>query len=182
MHNLAEVCANYQIQTRTIECSLEVEFSLCEDEEKFLEEFHTLYLSYESSQKWFEMLHHKDKGENTAILEILIELYKKVSSLERKIMKEEEQKLIALDSKSIISALGHEVMWVESGVFQKDRDYYLRFILPTFSDRIIPIFAKSLSENALMVTKMHPRDIQEFDSYIVAREMEKIRWQKQARG
>ncbi|WP_104696956.1 MULTISPECIES: hypothetical protein [unclassified Helicobacter] len=182
MHNLAEVCKSHQIQTRIIKCALEVEFSLCENEEKFLEEFHTLYLTYEKSQRWFEALQNKDKGENTVVLEVLMELYKKISSLEKKILKEEEQKLLNLDFKSMILALGHEVVWIESAVFEENKNYYLRFILPTFSDRIIPIFARALSKNALIITKMHPRDIQDFDGYIVAREMEQIRWQKQVRG
>lgn len=180
MHELLSVCRDNGIQTRVVNCFLDVDFSLCENEEKFMEEFYTLHLAHQSLQQWFERLQNKDKGENTAVLEILIELYKKVVDLEKRIQGN-QKKLIVLDSKSVILGLGHGVMWIEKDVLEVGKSYYLRFVLPNFSDRIIAIFAKALSKNALHVTKMHSRDIQDFDSYVVAKEMEKIRWQKHSK-
>lgn len=178
MREFVEICQKNGIHTRIVECALKVEFSLCEDAEKFLEEYSTLHLAHDDLQKWFARLQSKDSAENAVLLEILMELYKKVNYLVQKINHEEER-LLKLDSESRILALGHEVLWVEGAHFEAGREYYLRFVLPNFSDRIMPVFAKALSAEALLITRMHPSDVRDFDSFVVAKEMEKIRWQKQ---
>ncbi len=179
MHDFVEVCQQNGIYTRVVECNLEVEFSYCDDEARFIKEYDGL--CYDHLQKWFLQLQSKDKGANPAILEILMELYKKVLEIEKQ-LKKEKTPLIPLDARGMILALGHEVLWIQDGGLELGATYYLRFVLPNFSDRIMAVFARALSANALLITKMHPKDIQDFDGFVVAKEMEKIRWQKQVRG
>ncbi|MCE3039151.1 hypothetical protein [Helicobacter anatolicus] len=177
MHKLYEFCKDRGINTRVVESVIAVEFSL--ERKEFLEEYFRIGAAYEDVNPWGNKL--KDRGEDTLVLEILVELYKKISRLEHRMIRQELD-LVALESKSNILALGHGVLFLEDEILEVGSIYYLRFVLPSFSDRIIAIFAKALSANILQITKMQARDIQDFDSYIANTEMATIRVQKYLKG
>lgn len=170
MHQLYDFCKQKGIDTRVVESVIALEFA--PDNGNFLEEFHKIGSMYEDINQWLGKVN--EKNENALLLEILVELYKKVARLERKIMQQEED-LLPLEYKSKIVALGHGVVFIEDAILEEGMSYYLRFVLPSFSDRIMPVFAKALSENVLQIVRFHTRDMQDFDSYIANTEMEAIR-------
>ena len=177
MHPLVEICQMHRIQTRIVEVDLGVELSLCEDEKEFLDEFFNLSYGGENLKRIFEQWEYRDKGENPILLEILFEMYQRIVSIE-KTLKSSKDKLLELEKKDRILAIGHGVLWLELGTLEAERDYYLRFVLPGFSDRIIGVFARALSSNVVLITKMDSKDTQEFDHFIASVEMECIRQRK----
>lgn len=179
MHPLIEVCMQNDMPTRVVEVSLAVELSPCKDRSEFQSEYDRLGYSTESLKNFFENLEYRDKGENAVILEILFEMYKKILNIEQQLMPN-KPRLILLEKKDEIKAVGHEVLWLDSGGLVAGEDYYLRFILPGFSDKITAVFAKALSERALRITTMNRRDTQEFDLFIATREMDLIRQNREA--
>ncbi|CBG40481.1 hypothetical protein [Helicobacter mustelae] len=174
MHALYDFCKTRGINTRVVESAIAIELS--RDDGAYLEEYHRLGAAYEKLKDWSAA----EQGKDGLIVEILLELYKKIAKIERKLFGEEEL-LQRLEKKDQIAALGHGVMYLRDGNLVEGQSYYLRFVLPVFSDRIIALFALALSDRVLQITKMHPSDIEDFDNYIANTEMANIRAQKYLR-
>ena len=174
MHPLADFCMQNNMPTRVVEVGLDVEFSLDDGRVNFKDEYENLGYGGESLKRFFEDLEHRDRGENTVVLELLFEMYKKILSIEQRLA-QDKPALIPLDKKDRIMAIGHGMLWLGNGGFSVGEKYYLRFVLPSFSDKITAVFAEALSANVLRIIMMNPKDTQEFDLFIATREMEQIR-------
>lgn len=177
MHPLFEVCRKKNLPTRVVEVDIDAEFSFCQNRQDFESEYQSLGYANESLRKYFDELSYRNKEDNPVILEFLFEIYQKILKIERLIEKK-QYCLITLQTQDKITAVGHNILWFENPHLQEGKEYYVRFILPGFSDRIISIFGEALSENALLIMTMHSRDIQEFDLFIATREMDEIRQSK----
>ncbi len=172
MHPLVDFCEKFNLGKRVVEVFLEVELSSCEEEGSFQQEYESL--GYENPKHFIENLYQQDRGENTAILDILVEIYQKVARIEKR-LNHSKDSLLPLGSKDTIKAMGHEILWLEKGGLSEGKKYYLRLVLPSFSDKIIAFFAQALSQNVLRIVMMNSKDSQEFDRFIANKEMEKIR-------
>ncbi len=180
MHPLADFCIQNDIHTRLVEVSLDAEFSLDDGRSSFKDEYENLSYGTESLKRFFEDLEHRDKGENAIVLELLFEMYKRILSIEQRLIGDKSP-FILLDKKDKITAIGHGIIWLNNGGLNVGEKYYLRFVLPSFSDKIMPVFANALSTNVLRIIMMNPKDIQEFDLFIATKEMERIRQNKEHR-
>ncbi|MDO7253488.1 hypothetical protein [Helicobacter cappadocius] len=170
-----EICKNNGIFTRIVPCALELLYA--KDSGIYNQEYNQITnINTDGFEQWLERLKSKNKldGDNEIILEVLDQIYRKLISIENLINKN-EIKLYPLEKKGFISALGHGVICTEIADFEVDVDYYLRFELPVFPKRIVAIFGKAIDRRVVKITKMHQKNIEDFDMYIANKEMENLR-------
>ncbi|PAF47267.1 hypothetical protein BKH46_04075 [Helicobacter sp. 12S02634-8] len=182
--DFAKVCKDNGFPTRIVPCLLPLAYGIpCVD--TFAEYQHLSTDGSDTLGKWLENLKHKanassnafGNGENAVILEVLIQIYHKLNTLEA-LIKDQAPKLLALDFQTSIQALGHGVICANQGAFEPSQEYYLRFELPIFPQRYIGAFGKAFDTQILQITQMHSRDIQDFDMYIANQEIEYLRRHK----
>ena len=158
------------IRTRIVECAIALEYECVESQEKFLQEYENLGQSSDILNK---ALQARQK-ENDVILELLIQLYQKISKIERMLL-QDEQVFLRLESKITINALGHGILCAKNGNFAKGSLYYLRFCLPNISGKMIGAFGEALSDEVMKLTSIHTCDIDSLDNYIATQEIEHLR-------
>ncbi|MDL0081020.1 hypothetical protein [Helicobacter zhangjianzhongii] len=172
------------IQTRIISCHIPIEWTRIHscsnalessDDISYLQEYDTLGAS--KNDLIAQAMHFGAKEKNTSIalvLELLIDMQQRLSRIESHIL-QEQQRLIPLDSSGIMLGLGHGVLCVRDGEFDKSGFYYVRFSLPTLSQRVIGVFACALTDSLLHIVRIHSHNTQALDSFIAAKEMEQLR-------
>ncbi|MEA3372158.1 MAG: hypothetical protein U9Q62_00570 [Campylobacterota bacterium] len=166
---------------RLISAPISLQYSLlCENEEGFEREYHQLSESDEDPiGQWLKLA--KGRGEmaetDPVLLNLLIELHRKVDNLER-LIKEEEPARVALSSLGDIERIGYGFFQMKSALFQKGQSYYGRIEMPVHPKRDIGVFFSAEDERLARVTKMHSRDEKEWGSYLTARERVMIREMK----
>ena len=67
---------------------------------------------------------------------------------------------------------------MESEVFNEGKSYYGRIVMPVFPKREIPVFFTATSSNLAKITKLHERDMNDWNAYVTARERVMIREMK----
>ena len=131
-------------KSRLINTALQIQYQKAHDNaEEFAIEFNKLTQSDEDPiGEWLRLMRAK-KGnldsENTIILELLVEIYRKIEILENKIQGETKS-YIPLSNKDIITTIGHNCFALKDSKLQENTLYYGRVELPTFPTRIIPIY------------------------------------------
>lgn len=170
-----EICRTCGIATRIVPCNIEV----CYDEAiDIYEEEYTRLIDSNSDgfENYLEKLKSKNKIEEDTevILEVLAQIYRKVVSIE-KVIHQSQDELQLLQNSGVICALGHGVICVLSMDFEVGMSYYLRFELPVFPRRIIGVFGEAIDKQVIRITKMHQKDVEDFDMYIANKEMENLR-------
>lgn len=162
------------IHTRIVPCELEVSYSMLKhsDEELLKREFITLSQNrYGSITQWLNKNKSKNRTEETdeVLLELLIELYKKLEHIEQ-LLQNKAANLLTLESSVVANFIGHSIICVPEPCFTKDEDYYIRIFLPIFPQRHIGIFAKAIDEKILSFTQISHNDTSDFDSFVVQME------------
>lgn len=177
--NFAKICKEIAgIQTRIVSVNIALEYEEIENEEKFIAEY--TMLDHSSDNKHLQNLIAKNKNEEAgeAMMEILVEIYQKLINIENQLLSK-KQNLIPLKNNDFISALGHGIICIKNANLIPNQDYYMRLKMPIFPERVIGIFAKAFHEEILKITKMHTKDIQDFDAYIAKIERENLKHNKQ---
>lgn len=163
---------------RLVKAPLELDFSpVLEDDEAIEREYQSLSESDDDPiGQWLKLA--KARGEtkesDPVLLNLLIELHRKVDQLDRKLSDEAPARL-ELSGHVAIRAIGFEHLQLNSAVLRKGGRYYGRIEMPVFPKRDVPLFFTALGASLAKIGRMHDRDVKEWNAYVTARERIMIR-------
>lgn len=151
------------------------------DENEYLKEYHHLNDSENNAiSHWLRQA--RAKGDTTetdpVLLNLILELHRKVDSLER-FLKNEEPKRVSLAKSATIESIGFEHFKVNDDIFEEGVSYYGRVDMPTYPKRDIAIFFKAIDKSLAKITKIHEGDEREWGAYLTSRERALIREAKE---
>ena len=172
---------------RYVQAPLTIEFSpLSKNREEFEREYQTLAINNDDAVgQWLKKA--KAKGETAesdpVLLQLLVELHRKVDALEAYI-KDEVPERLELDNIAKIEAIGFEYFKLKEPVLKSDETYYARIDLPVHPRRDVAIIFKALNAKEADIVKIHAEAEKEWSSYLTARERILIRElrEKQRKG
>lgn len=162
---------------RLIRTPISIEFEeVGENENAFLREFDR-YSEVDNDPvgQWINRAKGKGEAEESdkLTLTLIAELHKKVDEL-AKIIQNTHYKPIKLRFTEEIEASGFEHIKLINHVLQEGKSYYGRLSLPIFPQRDIPLFFEALDAQTVQITKMHGKDVTDWDGYLVSRERQEI--------
>lgn len=166
---------------RIISAPLKIDFGKVEaNESLFKAEFDRLSENNDDPiSAWIRNIRSRGRvvDENEPILQLLIELHRKIDSLSAQINNESKDYL-TLESTAVLESIGHNVLIFSDDLLDAGAKYYARLDIAVFPVRKIPLFFNALDSKNAEICLMHGRDEVDFDSYIAARERSIIRENK----
>ncbi|TLD83551.1 hypothetical protein LS70_005200 [Helicobacter sp. MIT 11-5569] len=165
-------------KSRLIETILKIEYEVVHNNaEAFAQEFNKLTQSDEDPiGEWLRLTRAKKgnlESDNVVILELLVEIYRKIESLESRISGVTKN-YVALENKGSICTIGHSCFALLDSKLLENTLYYGRIEIPTFPTRIVPAYFIYHSGLA-WIERIHGRDEVEWDSYVASKERALIR-------
>lgn len=147
------------------------------DKEAYLREYQQLSESDDDPiNQWLKLA--KAKGDTSdsdpVVLNLLVELHRKIDALER-FIKNEEPKRLSLVDEAAIESIGFEHFKVEVDTLEEGVEYYGRVEMPVHPKRDVAIFFVAVDKSLAKITKIHERDEKEWGAYLTARERVLIR-------
>jgi len=163
---------------RLIPAPLFIEFE--EDKKIYLEEYAKLGTEIDDPVgQYIKMA--KARGEtkdsDKVLLELVMALHRKLDDV-LSLLKEETKELLPLKYSCKITDIGFEHFKLEKPILKKNQKYYGRLDIPFFPQREVPLYFIAIDEQIAEILIMHNRDIQDYNSFITARERVIIRQQK----
>jgi hypothetical protein len=165
-----------------VEAPLSIQIEEVSEErlEEFKREFQSLSeIDSDAIGHWMKM--QKARGETAetdeAVLNLLVELYRKIDKLE-KIITEGEKRLLPLLTETTIGEIGFNHFKLKDDVFVVGNSYYGRINMITYPQRELPIFFKAIDNQLAEITQIHSRDENDWATYFRARERIMIRERK----
>jgi hypothetical protein len=126
----------------------------------------------------------KGRGETAesdpVLLNLIVELHRKIDNLER-LIKDESPQRIELAKSAMIEAIGYGYFKLKENLLREGEAYYGRIEMPVHPKHDIPVFFVAESATIAKITKMHERDEKEWASYLTARERILIREMREAK-
>lgn len=123
----------------------------------------------------------KARGETAesdpVLLNLLIELHRKIDNVER-LIKNEEPERIELGHAEMIESIGFNHFNLDAAVLESGKEYYGRIEMPVYPKRDIGVYFTAQSDTLAKIVKMHERDEKEWAAYLTARERIMIREMK----
>ncbi len=166
---------------RIISAPLKIDFGKVEaNESLFKAEFDRLSENNDDPiSAWIRNIRSRGRvvDENEPILQLLIELHRKIDSLSAQINNESKDYL-TLESTAVLESIGHNMLIFSDDLLEVGAKYYARLDIAVFPVRKIPLFFNALDSKNAEICLMHGRDEVDFDSYIAARERSIIRESK----
>jgi len=170
---------------RLIPAPIEIEFAIASTlPEAYEREYHSLSESDDDPiGQWLKLAKARGETQDTdpVLLNLIIELHRKIDNLEAYI-KNETPKRVALPSHTQIESIGFEHFKIKEELFEPKTLYYGRVAMPVHPKRDVAIFFEALTPNLAHITRMHDRDIKEWNSYVAARERVLIREMREKRN
>lgn len=169
------LCHSLGLETRIARCVLDVEVQEVEEiEGKYFQEYIRLNQVEENGiEKWLKLSKGRDYDGDEVMLELLVEMYKKLERLEQK-LSIQQSPLLSLDQVVQTHSIGHGVLCFESEL-EEGKTYYARFDLPVFPSKIIPLFFTMLTSHIAKIIKIGHSHNQSYDAYVVECERMEIR-------
>ncbi|MDD3476160.1 MAG: hypothetical protein PHI38_04755 [Sulfurimonas sp.] len=168
---------------RLVKAPISIAFSpISLHSEEYLREFDKLGESDDDPiSQWLKLARGKGDTSDTdpVLLNLMIELHRKIDSLE-KFLKNEEPQRVSLTNACEIESIGFEHFKMEDDVLEEGMEYYGRVSMPIHPKRDIAVFFTALDGSLAKITKMHERDEREWGAYLMARERVLIREAKEA--
>ena len=129
--------------------------------------------------QWLKIARARGETKDTdeVLLNLLVELHKKVDELTA-LVKNEEKKLLPLAHTGQILEIGFEHIHVEEPLFEPGREYYARIEMPIFPKREMALYLKGLDPYVGEIILMHEKDLRDWNAYVVAKERAMIREMK----
>ncbi len=172
------------MSVRLVKAPISLKFSLAHAEDEVYErEFQRLSMSDEDPiTQWLKLAKAKGDSAETdpVLLNLLVELHRKIDSLERTIKNEEPNRL-DLESHEMIETIGFGYFDLAQSVLVLGRRYYGRIEMPVYPKRDIAVFFTAESSSLAKIEKMHEADEKEWASYLTARERILIRENKRVK-
>lgn len=130
--------------------------------------------------QWVKMARARGETEetDTILLNLLVELHKKIDRLESHIKGDNENRLL-LANRYHVDEIGYDHIALKEPLFAVGEIYYARADLPIFPKREVPIIFRAIEEHLGVIERIHDRDRADWDGYIVSREREIIREMKE---
>lgn len=169
---------------RLVPAPIEISFSEADiDPEGFEREFQSLSETDDDPiSQWLKLA--KARGESAesdpVLLNLLVELHRKVDALEA-FLKNEEPKRLSLLHVTSIESIGFEHFKLKEPLLQKGKLYYGRIEMPVHPKRDVAVFFKPQSPTLAHFTRMHERDEKEWAAYMTSRERVMIRQMREKR-
>ncbi|MBX7491398.1 hypothetical protein [Helicobacter turcicus] len=165
-------------KSRLIKTLLNIEYEVVHNNaEAFAQEFNKLTQSDEDPiGEWLRLTRAKKgnlESDNVVILELLVEIYRKIESLEARISGETKN-YVELKNKGSVGTIGHSCFALTDSKLSENTLYYGRIELPTFPTRIVPVYFIYHSGLA-WIERIHGRDEAEWDGYVASKERALIR-------
>ena len=148
-----------------------------DNRDKFQDDFQSLTeADSDSIGHWLKLKRAKGETEDSdeVLLELVIDLHRKINRLEG-IIKGEEIKTLELAKKSKIEMIGFHHFKTKDSVFTPNKTYYGRVELKSYPQRNMPIFFSAISENLIEIERIHERDENDWGAYFRAMERVMIR-------
>ncbi len=166
---------------RLVTAPLEIVF---DDAEKNRDEFEREYQRLSETDEdpigqWLKIAKARGETKETdpVLLNLLIELHRKVDQLTQ-IVKKVEPKRLPLSHNGHIDSIGFEYFKLSKPLLEKGRRYYGRIEMPVFPRRDVAVWFDAVDPQLAKIVRMHARDQKEWDSYVTARERIMIREMK----
>ena len=166
---------------RLVKAPIRIVFSKIEDDIQVYErEYHKLSVSDEDPiGQWLKVA--KGRGETAdtdpVLLNLIIELHRKVDHLEQLIKNEVPQR-ISLHEEAMIESIGFGYFRLERAGLEAGALYYGRIEMPVHPKRDIGVFFTALDPHLAKIEKMHEQDEKDWGAYLTARERILIREQR----
>ncbi|WP_305862755.1 hypothetical protein [Helicobacter cholecystus] len=169
------ICHSLGLETRIARCVLDIQAQEVQEiGGKFLQEYIALNQIEESGiEKWLKLSKGRDYEGDEVMLELLVEMYKKLERLEQK-LSIKENPYIPLELSLKTHSIGHSVLCFEEEL-QEGGLYYARCELPVFPTKIIPLFFVMLTPFVAKITKIGQSHNHSYDAYVVECERMEIR-------
>lgn len=151
--------------------------------ETFLKDFNKLIEgSDDPINQWLKTARAKGETQDTdpVLLNLLVELHKKIDAIE-KFLKNEEPKKLSLMSEAEIESIGFEYLKLTKDVLEEGVEYYGRVAMPLYPKRDIPIFFVAINKSLAKISKINERDEREWGVYLTTRERVLIREARESR-
>lgn len=165
-----QLLEDFGIHTRLGVCSLQLHYDYVttDNKPKFEAEFSTLARSNDTPiSRSINTLRSKLEENEEIIFNLLVEIYKKLNSIEN-MLKQDANPLLPLEHQVSLAFIGHEVLCVHTdSAYIRTGEIYARLLLPTTPERYIGIFAQVLHPQVAQIKHLHIRDSQCFDSFVV---------------
>lgn len=166
------------MSVRLVEAPIDIRFSMLEnDMEEYEREYQQLSESDDDPiNQWLKLAKARGETSDTdpVLLNLIVELHKKIDSLER-FLKNEEPSRLPLSHHVPIESIGFEHFKLKDEILQEGALYYGRVDMPVHPRRDIGIFFTAVDGSLAKITKMHERDEKEWSAYMTARERVLIR-------
>ncbi|MDD2358567.1 MAG: hypothetical protein PHX13_11720 [Thiovulaceae bacterium] len=173
------------MSVRLVNAPISISFSenTQENRDLFLREYDKASQTDEDPiAQWLKIA--KARGEtadsDAVVVNLLVELHRKIDNLE-KYIKNEESKKLPLSWNEDIQSIGYGHFKLVQPVLVPDMEYYGRITMPVHPKRDIAVYFKALDTSLANITKMHARDEQEWSMYLTARERILIRESKESK-
>jgi hypothetical protein len=171
---------------RFVPAVLTIHFETLNDEnsEMFRREYTSLS-EYEEDAigQWLKIAKARGETKETdeVLLNLLVELHKKVDELTA-LVKNEEKKLLTLAHTTDILEIGFEYFRIEKPLFIPGKEYYARIEMPIFPKREMAVYLKGIDANIAEIILMHDKDMKDWNAYVVAKERVMIRELKKGKS
>ncbi len=163
---------------RLIEAPLEMVFeSVSADPQEYEREYVHLGESEDDALgQWLR--NARAKGEtgdsDPVVIHLLVELYRKMDRLEN-LLTHTTPKRVSLSRAGAIGRIGFEHFEFVGALLNPGEYYYGRVELPVYPKRETALFFEALSPVLAKISRIHPRDENEWGAYMMARERAMIR-------
>ena len=154
-----------------------------QNDENYLREYHQLSDSDDDPiSQWLKLAKARGETSDTdpVVLNLLVELHRKIDSLEM-LLKNEEPQRIPLKAKAHIDAIGFGHFSLTEALLVEGESYYARIDMPVHPKRDVAVFFQAQSATLAKIIKMHERDEKDWNAYLTARERVLIREAREAK-
>lgn len=126
--------------------------------------------------QWLKLAKAKGETQDTdkILLELVVELHRKIDSLER-VIKDEQPDRIGLHENAMIDSIGFEYISFSQNILERKGYYYGRIMMPVYPKREVPIFFEAIDTTKAKIIRIHDRDQNDWNAYVTARERIHIR-------
>jgi len=163
--------------------TIHFEMMSIEKNELFRREYSSLS-EYEEDAigQWLKIAKARGETRDTdeVLLNLLVELHKKVDTL-TDLVKNEEKQLLTLAHTTQILEIGFDHINIEESMFIADEEYYARIEMPVFPKREMAIYLRGINSHVAQIVLMHEKDQKDWNAYVVAKERIMIREYKKGR-
>jgi len=163
---------------RLVEAPISLSFDeILDDNEEYEREYHQMSESDDDPiAQWLKLAKARGDTQDSdpVLLSLLIELHRKIDSLEA-LIKNEKPNRVDLKLSEDVRRIGFMHFELKNAVLKKGKNYYGRVEMPTYPSRDIGIFFSAEDDSLAKITRIHQRDEKEWGSYVTARERVMIR-------